>query len=136
MTPVDHDPVIIARMGEMLRQEQETFDQNRRHQDNWFKLRLWVGATAIPLLFGIAIFCGFIMVRHESFPSSVVVSAGTALLVDTLGLVIAIIKVVIDPKSVAKLTPVTKVNLSANAALASSLQTRTAADVQTQQGDN
>lgn len=101
-------PIEIERAAEEIRQERETFDQRKRHDNLWFILKLVMGFFSVILLAGIAIISTYILLNHPTFPSSVVTSAGVALFVDILGLIISVWKIVLNPKSVAKLEPVTK----------------------------
>jgi hypothetical protein len=45
--------VRLERAVEQLRQERETFEQQKRHDARWFMLRLIMGYSSIALMFGI-----------------------------------------------------------------------------------
>jgi hypothetical protein len=101
------DAIALARAEEQLRQERETFDENRRQGRRWFVLRLIVGYTSVLALISIMATCLYVLMNNASFPSSVVVTASATLFGDVLGLVITIWKVVINPGAAPTLTPVT-----------------------------
>ena len=102
------DPTKILRTEERLRQERETFDQTKLHTARWFNLRLCMGYIAACLLPTVAVACGYILFQHEIFPTSVVVSAGGTVIVDVLGLIGAVWKIVLSPSSISKLGPITR----------------------------
>jgi hypothetical protein len=102
--------LFLNRSIEALRQEKETFDQRKNHDERWFTLRERIGNAAIIFLSVIAIFCMFIILAWQYFPPAVVTGAASALCVDVLGLVIGIWKTVIKPNSIAQLEPVTTVD--------------------------
>lgn len=72
------DAVRIEQATERLRQESETFNQRKSHEERWFKLRLSMGYASVVLLPTIVAICSFILYKHESFPSSVLTAAGEA----------------------------------------------------------
>jgi len=92
---------------ERMRQERETFDQWKRHENLWFWLRLTTGYVSILSLVLILVVCTFVLIRHADFPAGAVVTATGALLVDALGLIASIMKVVMNPESMRRLQPVT-----------------------------
>jgi hypothetical protein len=100
-------PVMIERAIEQLRQEKETFDQAKKHESLWFYLRLSMGFTSIVLLGAIMIISVYILFNHVDFTPGVVTSAGMALFGDVGGLLLAVWKIVLNPKSATKLSPVT-----------------------------
>ena len=67
-----------------------------------------MGFFSIILLAGIAIVATYILLNNKDFSTSVVNSAGVALFVDVLGLLISVWKIVLNPNSVTKLEPGTK----------------------------
>jgi len=101
-------PIEIERAAERVRQEKETFDQRKQQDNLWFILKLIMGFFSIILLAGIAIVATYILLNNKDFSISVVNSAGVALFVDILGLLISVWKIVLNPNSVTKLEPVTK----------------------------
>jgi hypothetical protein len=92
---------------ERIRQESETFNQLKKHDRQWFVLRLVMGYSAIILLAVILIISSTIIFNYKNFPTSVVTSCGIALFVDILGLIITVWKVVLNPNFTTKLVPIT-----------------------------
>jgi hypothetical protein len=106
MSDANVSPQALLRLEEQLRQERETFDHRKLQDSKWFLLRLRMGYTAAVMLPVVAIACAYVLFNHPQFPGSVVTSAGAALLVDVLGLIVAVWKVVLNPGSVTRLDPV------------------------------
>jgi hypothetical protein len=97
---------------ERLRQERETFDQHRTHQNRWFLLRLAIGYMSVVLLPSILAVSTYILLNQTRFPTSVVTAAGGALFVDALGLIASVWKIVLNPDFMTKLAPMTTVTLA------------------------
>ena len=110
MSNPNPSPQVLLRLEEQLRQERETFDHRKLQDARWFVLRLRMGYTAAVMLPVVALACAYVLLNHPQFPASVVTSAGAALLVDVLGLVVAVWKVVLNPGSVTRLDPVISTN--------------------------
>lgn len=108
------DAVRIEQATERLRQESETFNQRKSHEERWFRLRLSMGYASVVLLPTIVVICSFILYRYESFPGSVLAAAGSALFVDVVGLMLAVWKIVLNPGSVTKLDPVSTDSLASD----------------------
>lgn len=106
MSNITPSPQTLLRLEEQLRQERETFDHRKMQDTRWFALRLQMGYTAAIMLPLVALACAYVLLNHPIFPASVVASAGVALLVDVVGLVVAVWKVVLNPGSVTRLDPV------------------------------
>lgn len=106
MNNTDSSPQSLLRLEEQLRQERETFDHRKGQDARWFALRLRMGYIAAFMLPVIALACAYVLINHDAFPPAVVGSAGGALLVDVLGLLVAVWKVVLNPGSVTRLEPV------------------------------
>ncbi len=101
------DAFVLARAEEQLRQERETFDQQRRQDRLWFNLRLTVGYSSIALLGGIVSACVLIIAHDPMFAPAVVLSATGVLFSDVLGLLVTVWKVVLNPGRLTRLAPVT-----------------------------
>jgi hypothetical protein len=99
---------VVERIKERLRQERETFDQHKAHENRWFHLRLVMGYSSVVLLVAIMIVSSYILFNNASFSGTVVSLAGAALFADTLGLIISIWKVVFNPDFMTKLAPITQ----------------------------
>jgi cytochrome b subunit of formate dehydrogenase len=78
------------RIKERLRQERETFDQHKEHENRWFHLRLVMGYSAAVLLIALMVVSSYILFNNTYFSNGVVTLAGAALFVDALGVVITI----------------------------------------------
>jgi hypothetical protein len=109
MTSATENSIEFLRAEEQLRQERETFEQQRMHGARWFLLRLAVGYTSVAALVVVLAVCIYILMRNDLFPISVVTAAGATLFGDVIGLVATIWKVVLNPGTVPTLAPVTKI---------------------------
>lgn len=85
----------ISREQEKLRQERSQFDANERRSERWFLLRLVMGWVSVPGLLALGCFAAWIMIHHDEFESAVVAMAGSALLVDSLGLFMFVWRIVL-----------------------------------------
>jgi hypothetical protein len=101
------DPTALLVTQERLRQEQETFNQRKSHEERWFSLRLRMGYAALIMLPSIAFFSGLILWNFSAFSAGIVTAASATLFVDIVGFMIAVWKVVLSPAAVTKLEPVT-----------------------------
>lgn len=104
--------VRIEQATERLRQERETFNQRKSHEERWFKLKLSMGYTSVVLLLTVVVICSYVLYTHQDFPTSVLIAAVSALFVDVLGLMLAVWKIVLNPASVTKLEPVSADSLA------------------------
>lgn len=96
----------LTKAAERLRQQQETFNQKKKHDSRWFWLKLVMGYSAILLLMAILVISCIIIFNHEEFPEKIVNWAAPALFVDILGLIFTVWKVVLSPSVSTKLEPV------------------------------
>lgn len=104
-------PIMIEREMERTRQERETFDQHKKHENRWFGLRLTMGYASVILLASVMIVSSIILFNNDKFPPNVVTAAGAALFVDILGLLVGVWKIALNPNFLTKLHPVTNSNL-------------------------
>jgi hypothetical protein len=102
-------PIDIERASEKIRQERETFNQRKNQDSLWFILKLVMGFFSVILLAAVLIIATYILLNNSKFSTTVVTSAGAALFVDILGLIISVWKIVLNPTSITKLEPVTKI---------------------------
>lgn len=102
----------LERATERLRQERETFEQNKKQDSLWFVLRLSMGFAAVVLLVAVLLFSLYVLVNWHDFPNRMQTVAQAAIFGDMLGLFVGIWKVVIAPKTTTRLEPIT--NLSSN----------------------
>jgi len=93
---------------ERLRQEQETFDQHKSHEQRWFILQLVMGFVAVVIVPSIVAICVIVFLNHAVLPTAVVTSASGALFVDVVALALAVWKIVLNKDFVTKLAPVTQ----------------------------
>lgn len=98
-------PIMVERASEQLRQERETFDQQKKQENLWFYLRLGMGISSIILLSLVMVVSTYILFKNSEFPKEVVSAAGAAMFVDVLGLLIGVWKIVLSPGSITKLQP-------------------------------
>lgn len=98
----------ITKAAERLRQQQETFDQRKKHDSRWFWLKLIMGYSAILILLAIMVISSIILFNHEKFPDQIINWVAPALFVDVVGLIFTVWKVVLSPGNSTKLEPVTK----------------------------
>lgn len=104
-------PIVIEQVMERLRQERETFNQQKSHEERWFILRLVMGYSSVALLTSVMIIASYILINSASFSGTVVTAAGGALFVDVLGLLVSVWKIALNPNFLAKLSPVTQAEL-------------------------
>lgn len=100
--------VIYEREIEALRQEKESFEQLKKQDERWFWLRLIMGYVSIFLLLIVMFVSIYILFNFKNFSSHVVISAGAALFVDILGLLVGVWKIVLSAQKETKLKPATK----------------------------
>src|SRR6266571_1398070 len=92
------DSIALERETERLRQERETFNQQKVQDGRWFLLRLVMGSVAVVLFPAIMLVCTWIIFHYHDFSAATVTVATTGLLGDSLGLVIAIWKLVLGTR--------------------------------------
>src|SRR4051812_30889743 len=105
--PQATDAIRIAEANERLRQERETFDQQKLHAAKYFVVRLamaWVVVISLP---AILVTCIVIITLHGHFSDETVTAATTGLLVDGLASLFSLYKVMISGDASVSLTPVT-----------------------------
>lgn len=93
--------------AERLRQEAETFDLAKAHADLWFRLRVRASYAGLVLLLIVAILCIHVVLSPQRYPQAAIVWAAGVLGTDILGIVAIILKTVLSPASMTRLTPVT-----------------------------
>jgi len=101
--------VELQRQVERIRQESDTFDQRRMHENRWFGVRLAIGYCSVVLLPGILGVSSYVVLNSSRFSEGVVMLAAGALFVDVLGAVVAVWKIALAPEAVTRLEPVTEV---------------------------
>ena len=107
----DLTPIVIERSMERIRQERETFNQLKKHENLWFYLRLSMGYSSIILLGAIIIIAVIIIFNSETYSATVVSAAGAAFFIDVLGLLVGVWKIALNPNFMTKLKPISDINL-------------------------
>jgi hypothetical protein len=102
------DSIALEREAERLRQERETFNQQKLQDSRWFLLRLTMGSVAVVLFPAIMLICTWIIFHNKDFSSATVTVATTGLLGDSLGLIVAVWKLVLGARGPERLAPVTQ----------------------------
>lgn len=92
---ISRETLQLIQGQERIRQIQETFNQRKRQDERWFLLRLAFGYASAVSLLGISVLCGWMILHHKDFSAASVTAATSALLVDTLGVILSVWKVVI-----------------------------------------
>jgi hypothetical protein len=104
------DALRVARATEQLRQEAAAFDQHAAQAKCWFRVRFAIGVMA-PIALAVTCFAAtFIIVDHSAFDVWAVRLAAGALLVDVLGIVGAVARIVLG-KGPRELAPITSSDL-------------------------
>jgi uncharacterized membrane protein YqjE len=99
-------PLTEQKAKQRLKQEQATFDQKRVQDARWFVLRMAMGVLAMLVIPAVIVICIWIIFDpHQG--TTVKSLAASALLVDILGLMGAVWRVILNPASVSQLAPVT-----------------------------
>jgi hypothetical protein len=109
MNRPDISSLVVQRASERLRQERETFEQRKKHENQWFVLRLVMGFSSIVLLAAVIIICSVILLGTKQYSDNIVNAAGIALFTDVLGLLISVWKIVLNTDSITQLKPVTAI---------------------------
>jgi hypothetical protein len=102
------DTIALATAQQQLRQEQETFEQRKKHDARWFVVRCAIGWVAVVTLPVILIAASLIVWHHSSFDVKTVNIATTALVVDALATAGSLYKLVLGDQGKQALTPVTR----------------------------
>jgi hypothetical protein len=90
-----HEAAELAQLEERLRQEREIFDQKKKQDHAFFYLRVVMGGVAIAVFLGICVFSGYVILNTSSFSVGAVTAATTALLVEALGLVVSVWRIIL-----------------------------------------
>ncbi len=94
------------KVWQRLRQEQATFDQKRVQDARWCVLRMAMGILAMLVIPAMIVICALIIFDSHQHVTVKGLAAST-LLVDILGLMGAVWRVILNPASVSQLAPVT-----------------------------
>lgn len=104
----DNDPqsVVLQQALERLRQERDIFDLKKAQDAQWHRLQMGMGWTALVLIPAIMVIC-MVLLLDSHVDSTIKALAADALLVDIVGLMVAIWKIMLGPTSRPPLAPVT-----------------------------
>ena len=97
------------RAREQLRQEREAFNRACRHSEAWFRLRLALGYQGLGIMLAITGTAAWVLFHPTTYGPLPLGTAGGAILIQTLGLGFAIVRIVLLQPQVAGLTPATTV---------------------------
>ena len=100
-------PLTERKVKQRLKQEQATFDQKRVQDARWFVLRMAMGVLAMLVISAMIVICGWIIIFDPHQDATVKSLAASALLVDILGLMGAVWRVILNSAPVSPLAPVT-----------------------------
>jgi hypothetical protein len=95
------------RDDERLRQERETFDQHKSHENRWFALRLAMGYSSVAALLGVFLVCVYVFLNYSALPEVIVTSAAAAFFGDVVAAVVMVWRVVLNPDFMTSLAPLT-----------------------------
>lgn len=97
----------LAEANERLRQERDTFNARLEDERRMRPIRVamgWVTVVAYP---AIAVAAGYVVFNNQQFNEATVTTAGSALLVESLGLAITSYRAVLGTAAKRTLAPIT-----------------------------
>jgi hypothetical protein len=103
LTPID-----FSRANEQLRQESESFNQIKRQNSLWFFLRLIMGYISILIILIVLIICIYVLLNNKQYDANAVLTSFITILVDIIGLMINVWKIVLNPQTFKQIEPVTR----------------------------
>jgi uncharacterized membrane protein YqjE len=106
------DAIQFQRSIENLRQERETFDQLKKHDEYWFYLKMVMGVCSVIIMIIVLIFSIFVIINFKSFSETAVIAGIVGLVVDIIGSSASVWKLTMNPKSMSELKPVTTITVS------------------------
>lgn len=98
----------MTRASEQLRQEKEAFDQAKLQDALWFALKLAMGVAAVVVVVGIFGLCLYVALHPQIYGPTMAKVAMATLLGELLAAMVGIWRLVLNPKSQARLKPVTQ----------------------------
>jgi hypothetical protein len=102
-------PLAERKAVQRLSQEQATFEQKKLQDARWFILRMAMGILAMLIIPTMIVLC--VLIISDPHQDMIVKRlAASALLVDILGLMCAVWRVILNPASVSQLAPITAVD--------------------------
>ncbi len=97
----------MTRAAEQLRQEKAAFDQAKLQDGLWFSLKLVMGFSAVLVVVGIFCFGAYVALHQDEYGPAVARIAMGTLLAELLAAMVGIWRLVLSPKTLAPLKPVT-----------------------------
>lgn len=108
--PSDAPDIHLERELEKLRQERETFDQNKKHDEYWFFVKITMVGCSIFIMVFILGVVSFILFNPKSFSETTVTIATVGLIGDIIASCASIWTLAMNPDSISKLKPITSEN--------------------------
>jgi hypothetical protein len=99
----------LARLEETLRQERETFNQRKKQNQNWFRLKVAMGLMALVMLPVVILICGYVLVHPEQYTPVTLGVVASTLLADLCGIIATVWRAVLSSGGSPELAPVTTV---------------------------
>jgi hypothetical protein len=104
------DEVKIQRAYENFRQERETFDQLKKHDEYWFILKMIMGGCSVFVMIVVLFFSIYIIINNSSFPQYIVYTGGGGFIIDIIASSASVWKLTMNPKSMSELKPITSIS--------------------------
>ena len=104
----------LQRAYENFRQEQETFNQRKKHDDYWFILKMFIGGCSILIMIIVLAFSIYVIYNYRSFSDTAVIAGGIGLVTDVVASSASVWKLTLSPNSMSELKPVTSSTISSN----------------------
>ena len=101
----DEHSLTQRKATQRLKQEQATFEQKKLQDARWFVLRMAMGILAMLVIPATIVIC-VLIISDPHQDATVKGFAASALLVDILGLMGSVWRVILNPASVSQLAPV------------------------------
>jgi hypothetical protein len=98
----------IERASEKLRQERETFNQAKHHDNLWFYVKVALISASILIMFGVLWVSSYVVFNPTLFPEISVILATLGLLGDIVVSCSMVWKFAMNPESISKLKPITR----------------------------
>jgi hypothetical protein len=92
-------------LHEAVRQHRVWFEQQRQHDEQWFRLRLTMGYCSVVLLPFVLALSGYVLYKNDQYPYPVVISAGSVLFVDVIAMLLGVWKITLAPTPNSGLRP-------------------------------
>ena len=104
-TPID---VQMERVSEKLRQERESFNQAKRHDNQWFYIKIGIILVSFSIMVIVLYITSIIVFNPKLYSENTVILGTIGLYRDTIASCSSIWRLGMSPDSVSKLKPITK----------------------------